>query len=258
MTFAALQSGGSSNTAPDSFMIETQKIRIDRFFDNLMNTHMKQSKAAQQPMDNVVMQNIKKIYDIHTGELKLTTTKNEDGSITTKEYCRVPHPYIQSETTQFEDGSKIIINYFPIGNKPAKKTEISSDGCKTTTTTYDSNGREKNITCTLKDEEGAGVEESIDKRYARATIRKFDKNGITQQLASFVDGKISFKLDCDETGDLKHESNFYTFLPEDDVRLQKEVIYNRDGSYIRKEYNVSGRIYSTEMILPAKKKGIFE
>lgn len=257
MTINAIAENSFGKQEDKGLLLQTQKLRSERFFDKLLNAHMSQVKPVEtEDKKDIVSDNVRKIYDLYTGELKIMTIKNPDSSITTKEYCRVPFPYVQCETTQFEDGSKIITNFFPTGNRPAKRKELSADGKTTTTTVYDSNGNERNIIKVIFSEDGSGVEVNTEPRFGRTNLRIFDKDGVTRKIESYVGEKIAFKLDCDAEGDLQHESNFYTFLPEEDTKLQKEIIYNKDGSYLQKEYNTSGKVYFSETIKPAK-RGVF-
>lgn len=248
--------GISDSSRPKNQMLLTQEIRQNNSFNKFIDSQIKLSDKIKQPLDgNLAGQRIKKLYDIYSGELKYLSEQNSDLSITTKEFCSVPCHYLQSETTRFSDGSKIIVRYFPISEKPAKKIHISADGLETTTTIFNQNGEMKNIIKTIINPDGSGREENTEVKFSRKNVRKFDKDGVTLQVISYVGDKITFRLDCDEDGNLRHEYNFYTYMDEGDLKPQKEVIHHKDGSYTTKEYNIRGCVNYSETFKPQQKKG---
>lgn len=238
-----------------NFTLQTP--RQDNFFEKFINSQIQLSTPIVQNLpDEQGAQNIKKIYNLQTGELRLATIQNPDGSILTTEYCQIPFPHIQSETTSYPDGSKKIVTFYPTAKKPAKKVELSADGAFSVTTTYDRNGQEKNVIKMHKNPDGSGAEENTDMKFGRTNMRYFDKFKTTRRIESYINGKITFRLVCDEFGNIQQESNYYTFFTEQQGLLQKETIYNEDGSYTLKEYTLNGRVSSCETI-PAVKNQRF-
>lgn len=143
----------------------------------------------------------------------------------------------------YPDGTKIITNFYPTGEKvPAKRVEYSAQSTITKVITFDKNGNEKTMERVVRNLDGSGIEEKIDFKYSRKVIKHFNKQNIATAIYSYVKDKLAFKMECDEFGNVQKEYIYSAFAPIE--LLQKEISYNSNGSYTTKEYNVNGSVYS--------------
>lgn len=194
-------------------------------------------------------QNFEKIIENNQYELKesqscLQTKEEDDGSIVSREYATVPFHFMQSETITRKDGTKIHTIFYPSSEEiPAKRIVYSAESMVTKTTLFDTKGNIKSEQRIIKFPDGSGSEEKIDTVYGRKTKKQFNKNNIATIVESYVNDKLVFKLECDDDGNIKKESNYQNIkgIPV----LSKEVIHHTNIGYTIKEYTSTGELYSS-------------
>lgn len=167
----------------------------------------------------------------------------ENDVIRTEEICYVPYPFVQSETLLYPDGTKVITTFYPNGEKaPAKRVEYSAQSTISKIITYDKYGNEKTMERVVRNPDGSGIEEKNDYKYSRKVVKHFNSKNIARFIYSYIKDKLAFKLECDDFGNVKREYIYSAFAPSE--LLQKEILYNANGSYTTKEYTPSGEVYS--------------
>lgn len=143
----------------------------------------------------------------------------------------------------YPDGTKKVTTFYPNGEKvPAKCIEYSAQSTISKITTFDKSGNIKTMERVVKNPDGSGIEEKIDYKYSRKVVKHFNSRNIARVIYSYVKEKLAFKLECDDMGNVQKEYVYNAFAPNE--LLQKEILYNENGSYTTKEYNTNGAIYS--------------
>ena len=219
---------------------ELLKIRNNSAFNKFINNKIDYSKHVIQPLtEDINLASVKNVHDKLQAEHSDLKTCKEESVIRTEEICNIPFPFVQTETLLYPDGTKIVTTFYPSAEKiPAKRVEYSAKTTITKTTTYDRNGNEKTLDRNFINVDGMYIEEYVDFKFSRKTIKRFNKNKIATSVESYVKDNLAFALEHDELGNIKRELTYYAFMP--NRVLQKEIVYDEKGSYTQKEYNTLG------------------
>lgn len=188
---------------------------------------------------------------IKNAQSNFETRIEEDGTVVTIEYAKIPFVFVQSETIEKPDGSRTHTVYYASQEKlPAKQISFSAQSMITKTTMYDIKGKVKTETKTMTFADNSRVEEKFDAQYNRKTKTFFNKNNISTAVESYVNEQLVFKLECDTNGNLQKE---YTFCAsKGNSHLSREVTYHKNENYTVKEYTSLGNLYSCKTKLLEK------
>lgn len=223
-----------------------RKMRNNAAFKTFLNNKIDFAKQAVKPLLEEKHVEVLQINDFsgnQNGCTELKTEVAENNVIRTEEMCYVPYPFVQSETLLYPDGTKIITTFYPNGDKiPAKRVEYSAQSTIKKVTTFDKYGKEKTMERVIRNADGSGIEEKIDYKYSRKVVKHFNNQNIARYIYSYVKDKLAFKMECDDLGNIQKEYIYSAFAPNE--LLQKEILYNANGSYTTKEYAANGVVYS--------------
>lgn len=221
---------------------EILKIRNNSAFQKFINTKIDYSKQVIQPLtEDIALQSVQTVHENLAKQQPVLKTSQEEVAIRTEEICNIPFPFVQTETLLYPDGTKIVTTFYPSNDRiPSKRVEFLAKCNITKTTTFDREGKEKTMERIVINEDNSSYEEYIDFKFSRKTIKRFNNKKITVSIENFVKENLSFRLECDDLGNIKKESTFYTYSKT--PILAKEIVYNSDGSYTQKEYNALGNL----------------
>ena len=189
---------------------EILKIRNNSAFNKFLNNKIDYTKQAIQPLtDDIPLQSLKVLHEHLCNNNQQIKTEAENEIIKTEEICNIPFPFVQTETLLYPDGSKVVTTFYPSNDKiPAKKVEYLSQSTITKTTTYDRSGKEKTLERQMLNQDNSSIVELIDFKFNRKTIKRFNAKKIAVLVENYVNDKLTFKLECDDYGNLKKEKLF--------------------------------------------------
>lgn len=223
-----------------------RKIRNENAFNTFLNTKIDFAKQTFKPLLEEKTVEVLSVNEFPLEQNVDTSYKTEiceNEVIKTEEICYIPYPFVQSETLLYPDGTKVITTFYPNGEKiPAKRVEYSAQSTISKITTFDKYGKQKTMERVIKNPDGSGIEEKIDFKYSRKVVKHFNNKNIARVIYSYVKDKLAFKMECDDFGNVQKEYVYSAFAPYD--LLQKEILYNKNGSYTTKEYATNGMVYS--------------